>query len=60
MRSAESLEQQLRGAMLDTEPELLTRYYAREDVLIVALCALVPAARVSRRAWRRCSVYLLY
>ena len=55
-----SLEQQLRGAMLDTEPELLTRYYSREDVLIVALCALVPAARVSRRAWRRCSVYLLY
>ena len=49
--SAAGLQQQVAAAVLQDEPEVATRYYAPEDALVVALCALVPASRVSRSRW---------
>ena len=49
---AEQLQQQLGAAILKDEPEVVTRYYPREDALIVALCALVPKSRVSQSSWK--------
>jgi len=50
--SAEALQQQLAAAVLQDEPEVVTRYYSREDALVVALCSLVPTARVSHKLWK--------
>lgn len=49
---AEQLQQQLATAVLKEEPEVVTRYYPREDALIVALCALVPKGRLSQSSWK--------
>ena len=50
--TAEALQQQLATAVLQDEPEVVTRYYSREDALLVALCSLVPKSRVLRSSWK--------
>ena len=50
--TAEALQQQIASALLLDEPEVVTRYYSREDTLLVALCSLVPKSRVWHTSWK--------
>ncbi len=50
--TAQALQQQIASAILLDEPEVVTRYYSREDALLVALCSLVPKSRLSLSKWK--------